>query len=514
MQKPQVLIVGAGPTGLVLALSLAYQGIHVRIIDKNSKPGEASRAIVIQARTLEFYRQLGFADEAVKRGIRVEEVHFCKGGKEIHKLRFGDFGRDLSPFPFALAFAQDEHEELLMEELNHRGVYVERDTELVNLVELENKVQASLKRGDLVQQCEVDYLCGCDGAHSTVREKLNLSFTGGTYEQLFYVADVMTLHHSNNDKISENGLSVALAKDTFCIILPVRKTGALRLIGIVPTDEIQDGKITFESMQPMLEKLTGLHIQSLNWFSTYHVHHRIAEKFRERRVFLLGDAAHIHSPAGGQGMNTGIGDSVNLAWKLALILKGRAGDLLLDTYETERMAFARTLVATTDRVFRFMVKTSWFGRLWRIWVFPAILSFFLQFHIARRMFFQLISQVRIHYRKSAISVGKVDKLSAGDRLPYVQFEGENERKKNDNFQPLQSLNWQIHIYGRADEHLKNAADQYGLELHLFEWSYSAKKAGFVQNALYLIRPDGYIGFIDKHQNLEILKIYLQKNLFF
>ena len=499
MREYQVLIAGAGPTGLTLALFLTRQGIRVRIIDKNAKPGEASRAIVVQARTLEFYKQLGFADEVVARGIRVNAIHLRQGSHRIGDLQFGDFGGDLSPFPFVLAFAQDEHEELLVEELKKLGVHVERDTELVDMIQLEDRVQAFLKKQGISEQCEVAYLCGCDGAHSTVRQKLKINFSGGSYNQLFYVADVIASGRSIHD-----GLNVALAEKNFCIILPVRKGGTLRLIGIVPSKQAKQEKIMFEDIQSFVEKLTGLRIKSLNWFSTYHVHHRVAENFNKGRVFILGDAAHIHSPAGGQGMNTGIGDAVNLAWKMASVLHGKADRMLLDTYPVERMAFARTLVATTDQIFKFMVDPSWVGRFWRRRLFPAIMSFLLKFRWVRRAMFRLVSQVRIHYHNSPISFGRAGKLHAGDRLPYVKIE------ESDNFEPLKKLNWHIHIYGLANQDLHQAADQLGLDLCVFEWNDGARQAGFVQDALYLVRPDGHIAFIDAYQNVQALNRYWSK----
>ncbi|NNM60234.1 MAG: NAD(P)-binding protein [Legionellales bacterium] len=349
MEENPVLIVGAGPTGLALALFLKHQGVDVRIIDKDEGPGEASRAMVVQARTLEFYEQLNFAERAIERGTKVGVIDLRKQGKPLASLSLGDLGADLSAFPFALCFPQDHHEQLLIEELARVGVHVERQTVLIDFKEQDDYIDVTLEKNKILESTQTSYLCGCDGASSTVRHVLNIIFPGGTYQERFFVADIV---RKDNGMIAADHVNLCMEEASFCAVLPVRQSGTERLIGIVPPHLAQKEQLTFEDIRPSVEKLLGLHVEEMHWFSTYHVHHRVANQFRQGRAFLLGDAAHIHSPAGGQGMNTGIGDAINLAWKLAGVIKKINDPKILDTYETERRAFAMILVKTTDRVFQ------------------------------------------------------------------------------------------------------------------------------------------------------------------
>jgi len=183
----QVLIVGAGPTGLVLALWLARSQVPFRIIEKNSGPGQASRAMAVQARTLEFYRQLGIANQVIESGIRMSGGHLRRGSRVVADFQFDDIGPDISPFPFILSLPQDDHEHLLVKCLEESGNHVEWNTQLIQSRDEGSTVKVTLRKGTTEEACEFAYVCGCDGAHSTVRQELGLNFPGGTYEQLFYV---------------------------------------------------------------------------------------------------------------------------------------------------------------------------------------------------------------------------------------------------------------------------------------------------------------------------------------
>ncbi len=327
---------GAGPTGLVLAIWLARLGVAVRIIDKTAEPGTTSRALAISARTLELYQQLGMAGPLIEGGVKVPAGNFWVEGTRVARLPLGEMGAGLTPFPYALIFPQDAHEPVLVERLESMGVCVERRTELIGFDLHEQGVRATLRRADGAQEtCEASYLAGCDGAHSIVRERLATGFPGGTYSDIFYVADVEGTGPATNGEIH-----VDLGRRDFLAVFPLKGTGRVRLVGTVierPADA--RGELTFDDVR---ERVTGhlkFAIDRVNWFSTYRVHHRVASKFRDRRAFLLGDAAHVHSPVGGQGMNTGIGDAVNLAWKLAAVLNDGADLALLESYEPERIAF-------------------------------------------------------------------------------------------------------------------------------------------------------------------------------
>jgi 2-polyprenyl-6-methoxyphenol hydroxylase-like FAD-dependent oxidoreductase len=486
MPPTSVLIVGAGPTGLNLALALARRNVACRLISDADGPGHESRAMVVQARTLEFYGQLGFADAVVERGVIAETAHVREGGesspsREVLSISFKEMGAGLSPYPFALAYPQDDHERFLIEMLSRENVAVEWGARLTGFREDADGIRATIEhRRGQVEETDTAYICGCDGARSCVRETLQLGFPGGTYDQLFYVADVKIAGGAPRD------LFINLGEHILTLMFPVRSSGMQRLIGLVPPELSHRDTLVFEDIRGRVEPLLDIHVTDVNWFSTYRVHHRVADKFRVGRAFLAGDAGHIHSPAGGQGMNTGIGDAVNLGWKVAHVLQGRADPSLLDTYESERIGFARSLVATTDRAFTGLVGEGVVGEFTRRIVAPLIFGVVTRFSLGRRAIFRTISQMRIHYPDSPLSDGTAGEVHGGDRLPWTGAGGP------DNFAPLRSMNWQAHVYGDADPVLQIACRELDVPLRAFAWNDGAKAAGLERHALYLVRPDGYI----------------------
>ena len=494
-----VLIVGAGPTGLVLALSLVRQGIAFRIVDRNGGPGLASRAMVVQARTLEFYRMFGIAEAVVERGIPVAAAHLRQGGAEVAQLPLGTFGTGLSAFPFVLSFAQDDHERFLVDRLAAAGVTVEWNTDLLSFTQDAGGVRAILARGGVETECQAGWICGCDGAHSRVRQGLGLGFPGGTYDQRFYVADARLVGALRPD------LFFNLGAHAFAIMLPVRSSGMHRLIGIVPPELAARESLAFEDIRPSAEALSGARVERLNWFSTYRVHHRVAAHFRVGRACIAGDAGHIHSPAGGQGMNTGIGDAVNLAWKLAAVIQGRATEAILDSYDTERTRFARGLVRSTDQAFRGMVNPGWAGRLFRTWLLPRLLPRLVRSAAARRTIFGTVGQLRIRYRGSALSQGRVGAVVAGDRLPWVP------QPHGDNHAALDGLDWRLQVHGTVTPALTAAAEGLGLALDGIPWSMAAGRAGLRRDAAYLIRPDGHVGWASRRQDAAALHAYVGRH---
>ncbi|HEX8783443.1 MAG TPA: FAD-dependent oxidoreductase, partial [Steroidobacteraceae bacterium] len=382
MTSTEVLIVGAGPTGLVLALWLRRQGVRVRIIDRTDAPGTTSRALAVQARTLELYRQLDLADAVVERGLKVPAVNLWARGARAARVAFASIGEQLTPFPFLEIYPQDEHERLLIERLMQLGVPVERRTELTDFTDSGESVRVELRTADGKKESgEARYLAGCDGARSIVREGLGLGFPGGTYRQVFYVADIEGAGAPINGE-----LHVDLDEADFLGVFPLAGAGRARLIGTVRDERAEHPEsLRFEDVSQRAIQHLGLVVSKVNWFSTYHVHHRVAGHFNRGRVFLLGDAAHIHSPVGGQGMNTGIGDAINLAWKLAAVLGGRADQALLATYEAERIGFAQRLVATTDRVFSFVTAHGKVADLVRTRLAPSLLAGGLALETRRRV---------------------------------------------------------------------------------------------------------------------------------
>ncbi len=399
MARSDVLIIGAGPTGLVLALWLTKLGAQVRIVDRAAEPGTTSRALAVQARTLELYRQLDLADAIVERGHKVPAVNLWVKGEPAARLPFEAIGSDLTPYSFLQIFPQDQHERLLIERLEQLGVLVERQTELIGFTDGGDCVSARLRwPGGHEEFCEASYIAGCDGARSIVRETIGAGYPGGTYRQIFYVADVEAA-----GRPVDGELHVDLDEADFLAVFPLAGEGRARLIGTV-RDERADRADTlkFEDVSNRAIEHLKVEVQGVNWFSTYHVHHRVADHFRKGRAFLLGDAAHIHSPAGGQGMNTGIGDAINLAWKLAAVLAGRAPDRLLDSYEAERIGFARRLVATTDRAFSLVTAEGRIADILRTRVVPVL---FPRNHLVR-------GSARVHLSDGLANHSELSRRSA------------------------------------------------------------------------------------------------------
>jgi 2-polyprenyl-6-methoxyphenol hydroxylase-like FAD-dependent oxidoreductase len=504
MSDTDVLIAGAGPTGLVLALWLQRLGVRVRVIDKAPQPGTTSRALVLHARTLELYQQIGIAEAIVGQGLEFAAINLWVRGTKAARVAFGDIGAGLSPYPYMLIYPQDQHERFLIERLEEKGVRIDRPTEVVGFEERGNRVAVHLKRSDGSDEtCEAAFLAGCDGARSVVRDTLGTGFPGGTYSHLFYVADA-----DASGPVMNQELHVALDEADFLAVFPMKGDGRARLVGWVrQASETQHDSLEWKDVSRSVIERLGIDVKRVNWFSTYHVHHGVAVHFRAGRTFLLGDAAHIHSPVGGQGMNTGIGDAVNLAWKLAAVLQGRADYQLLDTFEPERIAFAKRLVATTDRIFQLVTSEGRLARFVRLHVVPRVLPALSRLNATRRFMFRTASQTAIDYRHSKLSAGVAGKIRGGDRLPWIKLDPSSVARP-DNFAPLVSLDWQLHVYGDVAPAISKVCTTTGLPLHSFPWQEAMRFAGFVRNAVYLIRPDGYVGFADRDANATNLQQYL------
>jgi 2-polyprenyl-6-methoxyphenol hydroxylase-like FAD-dependent oxidoreductase len=497
MADCDVLIAGAGPTGLVLALWLDRLGVKVRIIDKAAQAANTSRALAVQVRTLELYRQLGLTDELKARALAVPALNLWAAGKPVVRVPLAEISAHLTPEGGPVIFPQDEHERLLIERLHAVGIEVELQTELCGFTQDDRGVTAQLRNRHTEETCRTAYLAGCDGAHSVVRHGLNAGFPGGDYRQLFYVADI-----EGHGPPVNGELNVDLDEADFLAVFPLAGEGRVRLVGTVQGDKAEHPEaLKFEDVSNRAIEHMGLVVDRVNWFSTYRVHHRVTDKFRDRRAFLLGDAAHIHSPAGGQGMNTGIGDAINLAWKLAAVLKGQAGAQLLDSYEQERMGFARKLVATTDRAFTFATAEGAVADVLRLKVAPVVMKAVTQFEPAMDIIFRTVGQLAVSYHDSPLSVGKAGKVSGGDRLPWAGPEA-------DNFGSLSKLGWQVHVYGDPAAALSLSCAAHGLPLRVFDWIEPYGRAGLHRNALYLLRPDTYVALANPAGSPDALDRYL------
>lgn len=487
MDRYDVLIAGAGPTGLVLALWLTQQGVKVGIVDKAAEPGTTSRAMAVQARTLELYRQLGLADEVIAAGKRNVAINLWVKGKRRARLALQDAGVGLTPYPFVLIYPQDQHERLLLRRLEQAGVQVQRPVELVGFEDREDDVLVRLRDADGSERtCEARYLAGCDGARSSVRQQLGAGFPGGTYDHIFYVADVQA-----RGLAADGEVHLSLETGDFVILLPYSDDGRARLIGTIREGHGSGaGQWTFDDVSHRTMHSLGLEVDAVHWFSTYRVHHRVTSHYRIGQAFLVGDAAHVHSPAGGQGMNTGIGDAVNLAWKLAAVVRHEAPDSLLDSYETERIAFARKLVDTTDRLFTFITAEGNFADFVRTRIAPLFASRAYAIDGVRSFLFRIISQITVGYHDSPLSIGSLGSIKGGDRLPWVAQDGV------DNHAQPGPIDWQVQVVGEAGDDLRAWCLLRGMPLNELAWSAQHETAGFTRNASYLVRPDGHVALCD------------------
>ena len=282
-----------------------------------------------------------------------------------------------------------------------------------------------------------------------MRKLSGIAFPGAPYEHAFFVADT----EATGPMVADE-LNVFLWRSGFHLYFPMRGTNRWRVIGILPNELSGRDDVTFEDLVPSLLQVggTGLSFKACHWFSTYRIHHRCTERFRDRRCFLLGDAAHVHSPMGGQGMNTGLQDAYNLAWKLALVIANRASDALLDTYEAERRPFAQQLLATTDRAFRVVVSENWFAGMLRTHIVPRVAAIAMSRRWVQRAAFRALSQIGIRYRESALSQDLGEPAGnaphAGDRFPWLRLKFKPQGPREDLFQRLDDTRFNLLVIGQ------------------------------------------------------------------
>jgi 2-polyprenyl-6-methoxyphenol hydroxylase-like FAD-dependent oxidoreductase len=336
-----VLVIGAGPTGLTTAVSLAQQGHDVTVVDNQAAGDNTSRAAVVHARTLEVLEPLEVAERLTARGLHTSRFTIRDRDRVLVPI---GFGRLPTRYPYILMISQAETERVLLDRLTELGGRVARPYTLRAIDQDDAGVTAVFTDGSRIR---ADYLVGSDGMHSTVREQAGIGFPGGSYAESFALADVRLSGGLPSDEAI-----LYFSPDGLVVIAPL-PGGAFRVVATVDDGAIEPDAAfvqrILDTRGPRRERAV---VREVIWGSRFRVHHRIADEFRSGRVFLAGDAAHVHSPAGGQGMNTGIQDAANLAWKLALVVRGRAPGSLLDSYERERRPVARGVVSTTDRLTR------------------------------------------------------------------------------------------------------------------------------------------------------------------
>ncbi len=337
----EVLIVGAGPVGLTLATALAGQGVSATLVDQAAEGANTSRAAVVHARTLEVLRGIGVSDDLVARGLTVPRFTVRDRDRTLLTVGFDDLPTD---FPYTLMVPQNVTEQVLLDRLHALGGTVHRPHRLVRIDQEAAGVRATLADGRVIS---ARYVVGTDGMHSTVREGAGIPFTGDAYPQSFVLADVRL---DGGTPVDEVGLW--FAPDGLVVVAPL-PGGRHRIVATLdPAPErpdVADVQALLDARGPRRRPVT---VTELVWSSRFRVHHRLADHYRRGRILLAGDAAHVHSPAGGQGMNTGIQDALSLAEKLTLVLRDGAAEDTLDRYEAERRPVAEEVVAFTDRMTR------------------------------------------------------------------------------------------------------------------------------------------------------------------
>ena len=494
-----VLVVGAGPTGLMLANQLARNGISATIVDRHSGPAQQSRAMAVQARTLEIYAKMGIIDEALALGARGAAANMWANGRLTARIPIGDIGKSMSPFPFILMLGQDDNERIMGQKLRSHGVDVQWNTELVALRQNSDGVEVSLRQPDgSTRTLVAGWVAGCDGSRSAVRELNGIAFPGKPYEHVFFVADTQA-----TGSMKPGELNVYLWQDGFHLFFPMRREDRWRVIGILPAGMRGRNDLTFNELVPALQQEAGANLvfKQCSWFSTYRIHHRAADRFRDRRCFLLGDAAHVHSPMGAQGMNTGLQDAYNLAWKLALVVKGRAGTDLLDSYEQERIPVARRLLSTTDRAFQLVASDSWLAGLFRTRIMASVAARAMTIERVRKLAFRTISQIGIRYPDSSLSENLEGMAEgaprAGDRFPWMQLRLRSSAAPEDLFDALDDRCFNLLVFGTAEHKAYVAADTDLVRVHVIPADpfnrAELARAQIPEPSSYLLRPDGHVG---------------------
>ena len=481
----EVLIVGAGPTGLMAAVALAKRGVSAVIVDRKAGPTRESRALAVQARTMEIYDQLGLAEKVLDGANAASQMQIGAaeglGGLDVAATQKG-----ATRYPGLQIFEQSRNEVLLHDTLLSTGRDVRWNHRLVDLIDHttqpDGRVLALLEGPDGLSRVHARWCIGADGAASTVRRELDLRFDGVTDDATFWVADIRHV-----DGLPEGSMALRFGNATFAVAFPLGADGHTRLIALAPHESITEQE-ALDSAHTDL----GLTFGQVDWFSTYRVHHRVANRFRAGSVFLAGDAGHVHSPVGGQGMNTGLQDAHNLAMLLADVSQGRLNDDVLDRYERERRPVAVHLVKVTDRAFGFIGRRSRATAFFRqrfSWIMSRVAPIVMKTPLGPR-FGGYLGQYRIRYH--FVDAGQpmplwADDPAVGRRLPPA----------GDNQQSLRDMTWQLHTYGAGGVARPEVPDWIEGPI-----AFGADSRGRLRSdRAYLVRPDQFVAAsIPLHQN--------------
>ncbi|WP_291363050.1 FAD-dependent monooxygenase [Acetobacter sp. UBA5411] len=407
MSKP-VLVTGAGPVGLIMAAELARYGVPVRIIDKSPTCTNQSRALAIWPRTMELLDAAGCADLFVAAGLHAKTVSIHVGNRTLARIPFGTIA---SSFNYLLMIPQSETERLLEDHLRTFGITVERGTELRDFVNRDAGVSCTLMHGEgRIEVLEAGWLIGCDGAHSFVRNRLGLTFGGETLPTGFVLADV----HVTGLAIPPDEPAIFWHPDGAVMFFPISRSH-YRIIADLGSAPLHTPSL--KEIQTIVDRRGpgGIILSDPVWLSDFGVNERIVQDYRKGHVFLAGDAAHIHSPAGGQGMNVGMQDAFNLAWKLALVERQKANPSLLDSYNIERSRVARQILADSGRMTTVVLLKRHLAQRVRNFAVKWIFSI----SVIRRAMADRLSGIMIDYPDSPLNVGSARGLRGpgpGQRL--------------------------------------------------------------------------------------------------
>jgi 2-polyprenyl-6-methoxyphenol hydroxylase-like FAD-dependent oxidoreductase len=520
----EVLVVGAGPTGLTLACQLARFGVRFRIIDKQVDRGHESRALAVQARSLEVLQSVGLGEVLARRGRTTARLMLHVDRALPTAVDLGDVGRADTRFPYILFVSQADTEAVLIEHLQSSRVHVERRVELTTFREDASGGLCALRHGDgREESLRVSYLVGCDGAHSTVRKVAGIPFDGGAYPQQFALGDVEADGALVPGAINAFALGRGIA-----LFFPLGKPTTWRVMAMEGDDlrpssadageDISTHDLSLAELQAMVDDPTHgtVRLRDPAWLTRFRLHHRQAVRYQDGRIFLAGDAAHIHSPVGAQGMNTGIQDAWNLGWKVAMVSRGWANDRILASYHAERWPVGRILLQATDRLFSTVASSAAGGpfvrfmrRLMVRWVVAPALSR----RRLRAFAFHFISQLGIRYRASPAVAEGAPRLRhgprAGDRLPdaRVQRAAHATYLQQELSQPRVHMLLCGPVGGWNTDRIKELTDEFQDVLAITYLTRedadealvdvhgeALDRLGVESTAQYVIRPDGHVGF--------------------
>ena len=525
IRHTDVLIVGAGPSGLLAANILCDHGIHPRIIDNDPGPTSESRATVVHGRTLELLDKLGLSQPVIQNGQRVAYATLIRNDKILANFPISGAEDDPSHYPYTIMHEQWKTEELLNSRLESGGVQVEWSTTFVSLETTTTGSHVTVKRPDGSEETLfARYVIASDGARSAIRQQLGIDFEGETYEQVAFTADV-----DMRSKTSRDALHLLYFREGFVGFVPLKSESGLsyRLIGTLPDEleaDIRAGRkhdIERSDLEAIFDKnlKTSAELLEVHQLNIYKLHRRLASSYGNGRVFLAGDAAHIHSPAGGQGMNTGMGDAFNLAWKLALVINGWAKPELLESYEAERRPVAQSVINGSDKGFALEANKQPLMQFFNNYVLPPMIRLANQIPAARRFNSRLFSQNWINYSESpsvAVATGKQG-IQPGARFPYATFDAGMHQGKttHDLIRNLKHHAFVFHGNTQvALEPITQCLKKFSVPIDLIEVSKGCTKLhetfGVSTPTIFLVRPDGHVSFRGSAENLSELETYLDR----